>query len=203
MSARPVRIAIFASGSGSNAQALIEYFNPYPEVTVGAIFTNRPKAGVISVGEAYRIPVYTFKKRTLYEETQILNALFTANIDLVVLAGFLLLMPPYLVKAFRGRIVNLHPALLPNSGGKGMYGKAVHEAVKAHGDQQTGITIHHVNEAYDEGQIIRQFTCEVDPVNDSAEDIESRVHSLEHTYYPPTVREVIEQEFDLDLTSKA
>lgn len=187
-----VRIGIFASGSGSNAEAIIQYFNPFPTIEIAAIFTNKPKAGVVKVAESYQIPVYSFHRHTLQEETQVLDALNKAAIDFIVLAGFLLLMPASIVNAYQGRIINLHPALLPKYGGKGMYGKAVHEAVKRNGESQTGITIHYVNQVYDDGQIIRQFKCPVDPEMDSVSDIEQRVRALEVTYYPPTIQEVLE-----------
>lgn len=195
-----VSIAVFASGSGSNAEAIIQYFKSYQQVAVRAIFTNNSKAGVEKVGQAHGLPIYTFRKSTLYEETQILNALYNAGIDFIVLAGFLLLMPPGIVEAYRGRVVNLHPALLPKYGGKGMYGKAVHQAVKEHGDRQTGITIHYVNEAYDEGQIIQQCVCEVDPEQDTPDTIEKRVRALEHQYYPPAVAHTIQAVFGIRLT---
>lgn len=199
MSSNPIRIAIFASGSGNNANALINYFKVIPSIEVELIATNKSKAGVIQVGETHQLTPLVFSKSTLYQHPEkILNSLQKEHIDFIVLAGFLLLLPEPIVEAYPGKIVNIHPALLPSYGGKGMYGKAVHEAVKANGETVTGITVHYVNEAYDEGQIIEQVTCPVDPEKDSIDDIEQRVRQLELKHYPIIVHQVIDSTFGLN-----
>lgn len=196
MNSTPIRIAIFASGSGSNADALISYFKATASIEVTLIVTNKSRAGVLQVAEANKIPVHVFSKTTLYQEPEkVLKSLNESNIDFIVLAGFLLLMPERIVQSFPGKIVNIHPALLPSYGGKGMYGKAVHQAVKANQETKTGITVHYVNEAYDDGQIIEQVTCPLRPVNDSIEDIEQRVRQLELKHYPRIVHQVINSTF--------
>lgn len=196
MNSTPIRIAIFASGSGSNADALISYFKATASIEVTLIVTNKSRAGVLQVGEANKIPVHVFSKTTLYQEPEkVLKSLNESNIDFIVLAGFLLLMPERIVQSFPGKIVNIHPALLPSYGGKGMYGKAVHQAVKANQETKTGITVHYVNEAYDDGQIIEQVTCPLSPANDSIEDIEQRVRQLELKHYPRIVHQVINSTF--------
>jgi phosphoribosylglycinamide formyltransferase-1 len=199
MSSNPVRIAIFASGSGNNANALINYFKNTPYIDVGMIATNKSKAGVLQVGEAHQLTTLVFRKSTLYQNPdEILKFLRENHIDFLVLAGFLLLMPATIVKAYPGKIVNIHPALLPSYGGKGMYGKTVHEAVKANRETLTGITVHYVNEAYDDGQIIEQVTCPVDPLKDSIDDIQQRVRQLELNHYPRIVHQVINSIFGLN-----
>jgi phosphoribosylglycinamide formyltransferase-1 len=199
MTAYPIRIAIFASGSGNNANALINYFKDTPSIEVELIATNKPKAGVLQVGEAHQITPLVFSKSTLYQHPEeILKSLKENHIDFIVLAGFLLLMPATIVKAYPGKIVNIHPALLPSYGGKGMYGKAVHEAIKANRETVTGITVHYVNEAYDDGQLIQQVTCPVDPLKDSIDVIEQRVRQLELNHYPRIVHQVIKSTFGLN-----
>ncbi len=187
------KIAVFASGSGTNTEALVQYFKEHPSINVTVIFTNQPNAGVVKVGEHYDIPVYTFRKKTLYQEpAYILKALKAHQIEFLVLAGFLLLMPETIVEAYHGRIVNIHPALLPKYGGKGMYGRAVHQAVLQNQESVSGITIHYVNEAYDEGQVIEQVKCPVYPEEDTVDDLQMRVRQLELYHYPRIVEQVIE-----------
>jgi phosphoribosylglycinamide formyltransferase-1 len=187
------KIAVFASGSGTNTEALVQYFKEHPSINVTVIFTNQPNAGVVQVAEHYDIPVYTFRKKTLYQEpAYILKALKAHQIDFLVLAGFLLLMPETIVEAYHGRIVNIHPALLPKYGGKGMYGRAVHQAVLQNQESVSGITIHYVNEAYDEGQVIEQVKCTVYPEEDTVDDLQMRVRQLELYHYPRIVEQVIE-----------
>ncbi len=199
MNSDPVRIAIVASGSGNNADALINYFRDTPSIEVELIATNKSRAGVIQVGEAHKITPIIFSKSSFYQQdNKILKVLQKSQIDFIVLAGFLLLMPASIVRAYPGKIVNIHPALLPYYGGKGMYGKAVHEAVKADRQTVTGITVHYVNEAYDDGQIIEQVTCSLDPSKDSIEDIEQRVRQLELNHYPRIVHQVINATFGLN-----
>ncbi|GAB3793843.1 phosphoribosylglycinamide formyltransferase [Spirosoma humi] len=182
-------IALFASGSGSNAEKIAEYFAGNTEVTVSLILSNNPKAGVIERARRLHIPVLLFDRTTFYTTSQITELLLNQSIDLIVLAGFMWLMPADLVRAFPNRIINIHPALLPKFGGKGMYGHFVHEAVAAAGETESGITIHYVNEHYDEGQIIFQAACPVAP-SDTPDDIARSVQALEHIHYPRVVAEV-------------
>ncbi|WP_031526647.1 phosphoribosylglycinamide formyltransferase [Dyadobacter crusticola] len=184
------RIAIFASGSGTNAEKISEYFSEREDVEVSLIFTNNPMAGVIKRACNLQIPVVFFDKRTFYQTGKIPQILENERIDLVVLAGFMMLVPAMLVNAFPNKIINIHPALLPKYGGKGMYGEFVHEAVVNAGELQSGITIHYVNENYDEGDIIFQATCDVAPT-DTAEDVAAKVHVLEYEHYPRVIDELL------------
>ncbi|KPK87584.1 MAG: phosphoribosylglycinamide formyltransferase, partial [Bacteroides sp. SM23_62_1] len=157
------KIAIFASGSGTNAQKIIEYFAHHPSIGVSMILSNKKDAYVLVRAEQFNIPSIVFDRQTFTESDDILKLLQKNEIDFIVLAGFLWLVPVYLIRAFPNRIINIHPALLPKYGGKGMYGIHVHEAVLTSGDEESGISIHYVNEAYDEGAIIFQAKCEVLP----------------------------------------
>ena len=194
------RIALFASGSGSNAEKIATYFAVNADVDVSLLLTNNPKAGVIDrarrgfarpdfVGELH-VPVLLFDRPTFYDTDRITQFLLQQRIDLIVLAGFMWLMPADLVRAFPNRIINIHPALLPKFGGKGMYGHFVHEAVVAAGETESGITIHYVNERYDEGQLIFQARCPVLPT-DTPEDVARNVQALEHAHYPNVVANVL------------
>ena len=183
-------IAIFASGRGSNARAIIDYFKDNATIKVALIVTNNKNAGVIQIAKDNRIPFDIISSTELKEEETILDLLDVYQIDLVVLAGFLLLIPAYLVKAYPNKIINIHPALLPKYGGKGMYGMKVHEAVIANKETETGITVHYVNEKYDEGEYIAQFRCHVEP-SDSADSIATKVHQLEHEHYPKVIEKLL------------
>ncbi len=183
-------IAIFASGSGTNAEKIFEKFNDHPKGKVKLLLTNNPKAGVIARAARFNIPVQVFDKSILYHTDDVLSWLKEAEIHFIVLAGFLLKVPENIVKAYPGHIVNIHPALLPAYGGKGMYGIYVHQAVVAAGDQVTGITIHQVNERYDEGNIILQIRCPVHP-GETPEEVAAKVQKLEHQYYPQVIEELI------------
>ena len=184
------RIAIFASGSGSNAQKIAEYFSERTDVEVSLILTNNPEAGVIHRARKLHIPVVVFDRKTFYETERILSLLKNEGIDLIVLAGFMMLIPGFLVKGYRDKMVNIHPALLPKYGGKGMYGSFVHEAVVAAKEKESGITIHFVNEHYDEGNVIFQTTCKVSET-DTAEDVAEKIHVLEHYHFPRVIDQVI------------
>ncbi len=184
------KIAIFASGSGTNAQKFFEKFEHHPLAEISILLTNNPKAGAIVRAERFGIPVEKFDKATFTQTDHIVQLLQDMGIDFIVLAGFMWLVPDNLVKAFPNRMVNIHPALLPKYGGKGMYGMNVHKAVVAAEEKETGITIHYVNERYDEGQIIFQTSCEVEP-EDTPEDVAEKVHSLEYLYYPKVVEDLI------------
>ena len=183
-------LAIFASGGGSNARKIIEHFHGSHTGKVALIVSNKADAGVLAIAAEYNIPTLVINRKGFYETEEILDVLNSHEIDFVVLAGFLWLAPGYLVKAFKGKIVNIHPALLPKYGGKGMYGHHVHEAVKAAGEKESGITIHLVNEHYDEGDIIFQTTCPLEP-NDSAEDIARKVLALEHHHFPKIIEQLL------------
>lgn len=185
-------IAIFASGSGSNAEKIVEYFADRADAEVSLILSNNPKAGVIERARRYHIPVLLFDRTGFYQTEQVTSLLQKQGIDLIVLAGFMWLMPATLVQAFPDRIINIHPALLPKYGGKGMYGHFVHEAVVAAGEIESGITIHLVNEHYDEGQIVFQAACPVEPT-DSPDEVAHKVQVLEHLHYPRVVDEVLQR----------
>lgn len=185
-----INIAIFASGSGTNAERLFEKFARHPRGRVAVLLTNNPKAGVIARAERFGVPVVVFTKQDLASVDAVLAQLQKHSVDLIVLAGFLLKIPPKLIQTYSDRIVNLHPALLPAYGGAGMYGRHVHEAVVAAGETETGISIHYVNEHYDEGRLIRQVRCAVLPT-DRPEDVATRVHRLEHAHYPEVVEELV------------
>ena len=186
------KLAIFASGNGTNAQNIVEYFRDDPKAEVVLILTNNPGAGVLRRAEKSGVPVMVFDREQLYATGEVLRKLEEHDIDLVVLAGFLWRVPEDILGRFRDRIVNIHPALLPKYGGKGMYGDRVHEAVKASGDKETGITIHYVNENYDEGRIIFQAGCSVEE-DDTPDDIAGKVHELEYRFFPKVIGEVLQQ----------
>jgi phosphoribosylglycinamide formyltransferase 1 len=179
-------IAIFASGGGSNALKIIEHFHESTDIKVALIVSNQSNAGVLSIATAYGIPFLVIEKTYFHNSQTFLEDLKSVDIQYIVLAGFLLLVPNYLVTSFP--IINIHPALLPKYGGKGMYGRYVHEAVKTAGETQSGITIHAVNERYDEGQILFQTTCELLP-EDTAFDIAQKVLALEHTHFPSVIEQ--------------
>lgn len=183
-------IAIFASGSGTNAQRITEYFRAERGITVSLILSNKPDAFVLTRAEKFGVPTFVFNRSEFYDSSMILDKLNDHKIDFVILAGFLWLVPEYLTKAYPNRILNIHPALLPKYGGKGMYGSKVHKAVKEAGDTETGITIHYVNEKYDEGQVIFQAYCELD-ASDTPDSIADKVHKLEYEHFPRVIEEVI------------
>ena len=183
-------IAIFASGSGSNAQNIAEYFSKNPEIRVSLILANRPDAFVLERARNLGIDSIVFTRKDFYETDLILKILVKRDIDFIVLAGFLWFVPENLLRAYPGRIINIHPALLPKHGGKGMYGDRVHQAVIQEGDTRTGITIHFVNDHYDEGEIIFQDSFEIQP-GDTAESIAKKVHALEYKHFPRVIEEVI------------
>ncbi len=188
------RIAVFISGGGSNARILIDRFRAHPEdgVDVALLVSNKATAGGLLMAAERGVPSLVVTRSDWNDGQELLAALKAYEVDFVVLAGFLWLIPPYLVQAYPGRIVNIHPALLPKYGGKGMYGHYVHEAVKAAGDLESGITIHYVNENYDEGNVIFQAAVRLDP-DDSPEQIAERVLRLEHGNYWRVVRELVQR----------
>ena len=184
------QIAIFASGTGSNAQAIINYFKNHPSIRIALIVSNKPQAGVLAIAEKENIPSLLIEKEKFFRGDAYLPELKKAGIDFIVLAGFLWKLPEKLIQAYRNSIVNIHPALLPKYGGKGMYGNKVHETVISNKEKQSGITIHFVDEHYDNGDIILQETCPV-LENDSPDSLAQRIHKLEHANYPKTIEKVV------------
>ncbi len=184
------KIAIFASGSGTNAQRIIEYFQSAQLIRVALVLSNNPTAYVLDRSRKLEVPIAVFSRNELYETNKILDLLTEHEVSFLVLAGFLWLVPENLLKAYTDKILNVHPALLPKYGGKGMYGMKVHAAVIASGDKESGISIHSVNANYDEGQILFQVRCKVDP-EDTPESLAIKVHQLEHQFYPKVIEEVI------------
>lgn len=180
------RIAIFASGSGTNAEEILKRFQHHTSIEVVLLLSNNPQAFALERAKKYNVPSKVFTRSQFRETEEVLTWLIERETTHIVLAGFMWLMPEYLIKAYPGKIINIHPALLPKFGGKGMYGMHVHEAVKAAGENETGITIHEVNERYDEGKILFQTSCPVDPF-DTAEQIAVKVHALEHEHYPKVI----------------
>lgn len=178
-------IVIFASGQGSNAQAIVQYFKSNPQVQISLIVCNNPLAGVLKMAEMEQIPVQMIDRKSIREQ-ELINQLKEHNPDIIVLAGFLWKIPEGLIQVFPQKIINLHPALLPKYGGKGMYGIHVHEAVLAAEEKESGITIHRVNEHYDEGAIIVQARCSIF-ADDSPESVAERIHQLEHYFLPRTI----------------
>ncbi len=186
-----VNIAIFASGNGTNAERLINYFNGSTQIKIKLIITNNEVAGIVNIANNYKKNLQIISKATLnnYAE-QFIDFLKTEKVDLIVLAGFLLKIPEQLVQAFPNRIINIHPSLLPKYGGKGMYGKFVHEAVIAAKEQYSGITIHFVNEEYDKGEIILQEKCSINDV-ETIDSLAKKIQELEHHFLPLAVDKVV------------
>lgn len=184
------RLAIFASGAGSNAQKIIDHFRSSSFVNVSLIVCNKPGAGVFNIAAKENIPVLLIEKEKFFRGNAYTDELREYKIDFVILAGFLWKIPALLIKAFPGKIINIHPALLPKYGGKGMYGHHVHEAVIAAKEKQSGITIHYVDEHYDHGDTIFQAYCEV-LENDSPDALAQRIHKLEHEHYPVVIENLI------------
>lgn len=184
------RIAIFASGSGSNAQKIMEHFKRSTEAEVALILTNNPESYVLQRADSFEIPSHVFDRNEFYHTDEVVDLLKNLDVDLVVLAGFLWLIPQNLIKEYPGRIINIHPALLPKFGGKGMYGDRVHHAVIAAGETEGGITIHYVNEHYDEGEFIYQAKYRIEK-DDNLEMIKFKGQQLEHLHYPRVVETLI------------
>jgi phosphoribosylglycinamide formyltransferase-1 len=184
-------IAIFASGSGTNAEQIIRYFANDSNHSVRLVLTNKADAFVLERAKNHAIPVVIFTRDALCITHQVLDELKKASVDILVLAGFLLLVPEYLLITFPQRIINIHPALLPDYGGKGMYGMRVHEAVIRDGQKRSGITVHLIDEEYDRGKILFQAECPVLP-DDTPDDLARRIHQLEHRYYPEVIKNYLE-----------
>ncbi|MDA0193449.1 MAG: phosphoribosylglycinamide formyltransferase [Bacteroidetes bacterium] len=184
------RVAVFASGNGTNAEEIFKYFEGHQSIEIEVLLCNNPKAGVIQRAENWKVPVVIFSRDDLVNSSKILEELKSHEVDWIALAGFLWLLPPTLVHEFPGRIINIHPSLLPKYGGKGMYGSRVHEAAIASGDKESGITIHMVDEEYDKGKIIFQAHCNIAP-QDSADTLAQKIHKLEYNHYPEVIEKYI------------
>jgi formyltetrahydrofolate-dependent phosphoribosylglycinamide formyltransferase len=184
------QIAIFASGAGSNAQKIIEHLQNHPNITVALIVCNKPNAGVLTIAQKFKIPTLLIEKEAFFRGDGYVSALKQYKIDFIVLAGFLWKIPTILVQAFPNKMINIHPALLPKYGGKGMYGHFVHEAIIANREKESGITIHFVNEHFDEGQHIFQAKCMVED-DDTPDTLASRIHQLEHQHFPLVVEKTV------------
>lgn len=183
----PSKLAIFASGRGSNAEKIIEYLKDNDQIKVGLIISNRSTAGVLDLAAKFDIPSLVIKKAEFYSSEAILLELEQFDISHIILGGFLLKIPKYLIQAFPDQILNIHPALLPKYGGKGMYGHFVHEAVFENKEKESGITIHLVNQNYDDGKIVFQASCTLLP-EDQPDDIAKRVLQLEHFHFPRVIK---------------
>jgi len=190
-----IKLAIFASGSGSNAENIVNYFSNNASVYIDVIISNKPDAYVLERAGKLDIESFVFSKQDFMEPKNILQLLNERRIDFIVLAGFLLKIPEKIITEYSGRIVNIHPALLPKYGGKGMYGDNVHKAVVESGDGKTGITIHFVNDKYDEGDIIFQAECAVDK-NDTYDMVARKVRQLEYRYYPEIIEKIIHESYN-------
>lgn len=183
-------IAIFASGSGTNAENIIRYFAGNASAGVQLVLSNRKDAYVLERAHALGVPCEVFLKPEWESAEKILEVLHSYKIDFIILAGFLLRVPDLILHDYPNKIINIHPALLPKFGGKGMYGDRVHEAVVAAGEKETGITIHYINERYDEGDVVFQATCAVLP-EDSFADVAKKVHALEYEHFPVVIERLI------------
>lgn len=184
-------IAIFVSGSGTNCENIIRHFTDSKNVKIALVLSNRSDAYALVRAEKYNIPTVILPKTDFYKEDQLLGLMQTYAIDFIVLAGFLLMIPDFLIHAYNRRMVNLHPALLPKFGGKGMYGHHVHEAVRAAGETETGMTVHWVSSICDGGEIIAQYRTPINP-EDTPDDIAAKEHSLEQKYFPKVIEQVLQ-----------
>jgi phosphoribosylglycinamide formyltransferase-1 len=183
-------IAVFASGTGSNARRLMDYFSSVAGAKIKLLLTDNPNAGAIEHARIMNVPARVFDKNELYASQSIVDLLQSENISWIALAGFLRLVPPNLIRAFPRRIVNIHPALLPKYGGKGMYGMNVHQAVIRAGEKLSGITIHYVNEEYDSGDIIFKAALEIAD-SETPESLAERIHELEYKYFPTVLEQLV------------
>jgi phosphoribosylglycinamide formyltransferase-1 len=190
----PVRVAIFASGAGSNAQKIVDYFRNNNSIKISLIVCNKPEAGVLHIADKEDIPALLINRGKFFNDDAYLSALRKNKIDFIVLAGFLWKIPLLLIQAYPYKIINIHPALLPKHGGKNMYGSHVHEAVIASGSKESGITIHYVDEHYDNGDIVFQAKFMIDE-NETPETLAQKIHLLEYKNYPPIIEEVINKQF--------
>jgi len=185
------KLVILASGTGSNAEKIISYFNNSTDVKVCAVLSNNKKAEVLPMAESYGVPTMAFDREALYQSGAVLGHLKTLAPDLIVLAGFLWMIPEDIIQAFPDKIINIHPSLLPKFGGKGMYGSRVHRAVLAAGEKETGISIHYVNQHYDEGKLIAQFKTALSD-NDDLDSVLAKIKQLEHGNYARVIANLLE-----------
>ena len=185
-----MNIAIFASGAGSNVKNIIEYFKNDSKVQIQCVWSNKTSAGALDHAKEAKIDTLIFNKQQIEDADNLITVLHKNNIELIVLAGFLLKIPPKFIKNFNGKIINVHPSLLPKYGGKGMYGNNVHNKVLKSGDKETGITIHYVNENYDEGKIISQFKTEINN-NETIDSLLLKIKGLEKQHYPYVIKQTI------------
>lgn len=186
----PILVAILASGAGSNAQKIIDHFEKNVSIKIALVVCNKPEAGVLKIAQQHHIDTLIIERNSFFKETIYVEELKRRGITFIVLAGFLWKIPSSLIQAYPNEIINIHPALLPKYGGKGMYGNFVHEAVVLAREKESGITIHYVDEQYDHGNIIFQATCPV-MEEDSADSVAAKIHLLEHQHYPIIIEEVI------------
>jgi phosphoribosylglycinamide formyltransferase 1 len=186
-----IQIAIFASGAGSNAQQIIQHFKFHPLIKIALVVCNTPGAGVITIAANEGIPVQMIEKEKFLKGDAYTAEFLVHHIDFIVLAGFLWKIPSRLIAAFPNKIINIHPALLPKYGGKGMYGHFVHEAVIAAGEKESGISIHYVDEWYDHGNIIFQESCVIEE-NETASSLADKIHALEHKNYPAVIEKTVQ-----------
>jgi phosphoribosylglycinamide formyltransferase 1 len=185
-----VTLALFASGSGTNVENIVRHFDKNPEIKIVGIFSNNSKAYVLERAGKLGIPAFVFSRHEFYETDRMIELLQTCDAGWIILAGFLWMIPENIIARYPNRIVNIHPALLPKYGGKGMYGMRVHQTVIENGDTESGITIHRVNSEYDRGDIIFQSRCPVLP-GDTAETLAQRVHKLEYEFYPRIIEKLV------------
>ena len=191
-----IKIAIFGSGSGTNAENIMQYFNGNLSIEVALVLSNKADAYILERARLHHIPSAVFTKTDFNNTVELLSLLKEYEVDFIVLAGFLLQIPVDLIHAYPNKIINIHPALLPKYGGKGMYGDRVHDAVIASGDKFSGITIHYIDEHYDSGSIIFQAKCDV-LTTDTPNDLATRIHALEYKYFPKVIEDTICKEFKL------
>jgi len=183
-------IAIFASGEGTNAQNIIDYFKFSDTIKVKVVVSNNPHANVLNRAKKEGVPTILINRESFYNSNKLIEQLKELKIDAIILAGFLWLIPENLITTFSGKIINIHPALLPKYGGKGMYGMKVHEAVIKEKEKESGISIHYVNSEYDKGEIISQHKCTIDS-SDTAQTLADKIHTLEKEFFPRTIEKVI------------
>jgi|SRR5699024_4497030 len=183
-------IIILASGTGSNAEAILNYFEDNSEVNISHILSNNPKAKVLKMAEKKNVQNFSFDRNDFYNSDKILDFFKKNNPDLIILAGFLWIIPEKIIQNFPDKIINIHPSLLPKYGGKGMYGNFVHQAVLENKEKETGITIHYVNEKYDDGEIIASFKTNLE-TEDNLEEVLKKIRKLEHTNYPKVIENLL------------
>lgn len=188
--AHPKKLVIFASGTGSNAKNIIEYFQSNPKVIVSHVFSNNRRAKVLQTALDLEVTALHFDRESFFNSNEVLHILKDIQPDLIILAGFLWLFPENIIAAFPQKIINLHPALLPKYGGKGMYGQHVHEAVLANKEQESGITFHYVNQAYDEGEIIAQFKTSIS-ADENVASLTQKIRTLEHKHFPEVIENLL------------